>query len=175
MVGNHAVGKHKGGLTEMDRHAVRYTFEHRLLPHWFLEDKARFVGAIFHDKNILFRVIDDIFKEEEIVNPYTEDQFDVIPAKITDDVMMLKIVFPEPEEEPLCYCSYLFFDEDFEKIIYFCIEKGNDEGDNYPFVCSWSKEGGHYNYGNCTFEDQNDFHRCIDLYMKNIYGIKEEK
>ena len=155
----------------MDRHGVRYVFEHRILPQWFYEDKEQFVGLLLHDKNVLFRVINNIFEKEEVSNPYTEDDFGVIASKVTEDVLMIKITFPAPEEEPLCYCSYLFFDHDFEKINYFCIEKGNEYGENYPFVCSWDEDG-HSNYGNCTFEEHNDFLRCADLYMKNTYGIE---
>ncbi len=50
-----------------------------------------------------------IFEQEGVSNPYTEDDFDVIASKVTEDILMLKVTFPEPEEEPLCYCSYFFF------------------------------------------------------------------
>ncbi|RKM56743.1 hypothetical protein D6856_14700 [Butyrivibrio sp. XB500-5] len=155
----------------MDRHGVRYVFEHRVLPNWFYEDKEQFIGILINDKSVLFRVINDIFEKEEVANPYSEDDFDVITAKVTEDVFMVKINFPEPEEEPLCYCSYLFFDKEFEKINYFCIEKGNEASDNYPYVCSWG-ESGHSNYGNCTFDEHNDYLMCADLYMRNTYGIE---
>ncbi len=158
----------------MDRHAIRYTFEHRALPQWFFEDKEQFIGLLFHDKNVLYRVINGMFEDEGIINPYTEDDFSIAASKVTDDVKMFKIVFPEPEEEPLCYCSYMFFDDDFEKISYFCIEKGNEHGEDYPFVCSWTKDGAHQNHGNCTFEKYDDFLRCADIHMENMYGLKRE-
>ena len=72
-------------------------------------------------------MISDLFEKEEVTNPHLLENFDVTVDKITDDVLMLKIRFPEPEEEPLCYCSYLFFDENFEKTSYFCIGKGERE------------------------------------------------
>ena len=88
---------------KMDRHGVRYVFEHRLLPNWFYEDKDKLVGAILHDKSILFRIISDVFKEENVENPYKEEDFDAHPFKVTEEVMGLCIEMPEPEEEPLCY------------------------------------------------------------------------
>lgn len=150
----------------MDRHGIRYYFEHRLLPGWFFEHKEEFVGLILHDKTILFEMINDIFTDEKVSNPYKKEDFDVIASKVTDEVKMLKIIFPEPEEEPLCYCSYIFFDDEFEKISYFCIEKGNEASDNMPFVCSWSEDVIHSNHGNCTFEEYNDFIRCAEIHMK---------
>ena len=158
----------------MDRHGVRYQFEHRFLPEMFFEDKAQFIGIVLKDKNILFRVIDEIFTKGEVPNPYSEDDFTIDAARIAEHVLMLKISFPEPEEEPLCYCSYLFFDDEFEKLGYFCIEKGNEESNSYPFVCSWTPEGTHVNHGNCTFEDNNDFLRCADIFMEKEFGLKRK-
>lgn len=162
-----------GGIG-MDRHGVRYQFEHRILPQLFFEDKAQFIGIILNDKDVLFRVIDEIFSGEEVTNPYSKDDFTIEAARIAESVMMLKIIFPEPEEEPLCYCSYLFFNEKFEKLGYYCIEKGNEEGEFYPFVCSWTPEGEHVNHGNCTFEDYNDFFRCADIFMEKEFGLSRK-
>ena len=106
----------------MDRHGIRYMYEHRLLPSWFFEDKAQFVGMLLHDKAILFRIIQEMFDKEGLQNPYKEEDFDIEATKITDAVLMLKIVFPVPEEEPLCYSSYMFFDSEFEKTSYFCTD-----------------------------------------------------
>ena len=152
-----------------NRHNIRYYFEHKLLPQWFYDKKEQLVGAIIHDKSILFRVIDDIFNDEEIDNPYKEDDFDISKIKISDDVMVLKLIFPEPEEEPLCYCSYLLFDINFEKISYFCIEKGNELSQDQPFVCSWTSDGSHLNHGNCTFEEDNDLMRCAAVHLQRFY------
>ena len=43
-------------------------------------------------------------------------------------------------------------------------------GDGLPFVCSWTKDGVHRNHGNCTFEDHNDFAKCVEVFM----GDKKE-
>jgi len=153
-------------------HQIRYVFEHRLLPQLFFENNAQFVGMVLKDKAVLFRIIDDIFQKEDVENPYTEEQFDIETAKIAEGVMMMKIILPEPEDEPLCYCCYLFFDNNFEKLSFFCIEKGNEIGQMYPFVCSWTSGGAHNNHGNCSFENHGDFLRCADIHMEREYGLK---
>lgn len=159
----------------MNRHEIRYLFEHRLLPNWFFQDKDRFVGILLNDKKILYGIIDDIFKKEEVENPYKEEDFSIEAGKITEDIIMVKIVFPEPEDEPLCYCSYLFFDINFEKTEYFCIERGNEHSEEYPFVCGWTSDGSHCNFGNCTFEENGDFLRCLEIYMKKYYESAEKE
>ncbi len=153
----------------MNQHGIMYTFEHRLLPHFFFTDKIQFIGSLLQDKALLFNIINEIFQNEGVENPYHQEDFDLDASKVTDDVFILKIIYPEPEEEPLCYCSYLFFDEEFEKTSYFCIEKGNSESKDYPFVCSWTADGTHRNHGKCSFDKHNDFIRCVQIHMDEFY------
>lgn len=160
----------------MDLHGIRYMYEHRILPQWFFEGGQRFVEMLIRDKTVLFRIIDDIFQKEGVKNPYTTEQFAVETAKITEEIAMVKILLPEPEEEPLCYCCYLFFDQGFEKPGFFSIEKGNNIVNKNeamePFVCAWTAEGGHVNHGNCSLANHGDFIKCADLYMEREYGVK---
>lgn len=150
----------------MTLHEICYGFEHKLLPEMFFEYKFAFVKMLLDDKTKLYKIINDIFEDAKEKNPYTEDDFDIVLAKLDENLYMLKIIFPEPKTEPLCYCSYIFFDCSFEKTGYYCIEKGNSfSGKEEPFVCSWSKEGMHFNYGNCVMEDNKDFLRCLELYL----------
>ena len=45
----------------MERHGIRYVFEHRMLPQWFYEDTAKFVGVLLNNKDVLYDIINDIF------------------------------------------------------------------------------------------------------------------
>lgn len=157
----------------MDRHGIRYVFEHRVLPQWFFEDTQKFVGVLLNNKEVLYDFINDIFEKENVENPYSEDDFKVEAAKLTDNVLFVKISFPEPEEEPLCYCSYMLFDEKFEKKRYYCIERGNEAGDFLPFVCGWTPEGTHVNYGHCGLGEDEDLIRCMELYVNELYGDEQ--
>ena len=150
---------------DMQRHSIRYFFEHKLMPEGFYKEKEKFIMLLLEDKEILFRTIDDLFNKQGFINPYTADQFDIDAAKLEDDVLIVKVTFPEPEEEPLCYCSYMLFTKDLEKKCYFCIEKGQEE--DFPFVCSWSPDGVHHNYGQCSFEEHDYLQRCVEMFMDN--------
>lgn len=157
----------------MDRHGVRYLFEHRLLPKYFFEDGAKFIGILLDNDEILYDIINDIFEKEEVENPYSKEEFTVEAARLVEDILLLKICFPEPEEEPLCYCSYMLFDEKFEKKGYFCIEKGNEAGEYLPFVCGWTPDGSHLNYGNCGLKEEEGLFRCLEIYVEEIYRNNE--
>lgn len=112
----------------------------------------------------MYTVIDDIFFEEGVENPYAENEFRIEVVKCDEEFMVIKIVFPEPEEEPLCYCSYLFVDKEMKNLKYFCIEKAN--GLEIAFVCSRTDSGQHMNYGNCSMEDKEDYERCLSIYSE---------
>lgn len=144
---------------------IRYAFEHDLLPKFFHEETGNFIVSVLKDKGILFRIINDMFEKAGIENPYSAEQFDADGIKITDTLMMIKLEFPEPESEPLCYRCYLFFDDKFERLGFYSIEKGHD----LPFVCSWSKDKTHSNYGTCTFKENNDVLRCVEIHMNKYY------
>ena len=109
----------------MDRHGVRYLFEHRLLPQFFFTETENFIGTLLSEKDVLYRIIDSLFRKEDLENPYTAGQFSAEAAKITEQILMIKITFPEPEEAPLCYRTYLFFDTDFGKLGCYSVEKNS--------------------------------------------------
>lgn len=157
----------------MDRHSIRYLFEHRILPQYFFEGKKSFVSLLINKKEILFEIISTLFNDEQILNPYSPEDYKVTMQKVTDEVRMIKMEFPKPEEQPLCYCAYMFLDDTFHKISYFCIERGNSEDNEYPFVCSWTPDGAHHNYGMCALDNYDDFFKCADIHMEQEYGVKK--
>lgn len=155
---------------------VRYQLEHKSLPKWFFEDKEQLIDALLFNKTFLYDVIDDFFHQAGIENPYSAKDFKISYGKIKDGAFVIKITFPEPEREPLCYCSYLFFDRAFEKTSYFCIEKGNEDGSNQPFVCAWAEGGNsHLNYGLCSLEGDSNLRQCSAIYLREKYGEEPQE
>ena len=159
----------------MDRHGVRYIFEHQLLPTWFYVDKMAFVEMLIQSEGVIYRIISGIFDKEYVENPYKEDQFTVNGARLPDGLYMIRIGFPPPEEVPLCYCSYLFFDEAFEKTGFYCIEKGCVKDDGSAFICSWASDGSHINHGRCLLERKNVFIRCVELHYAKYPELERNK
>ena len=131
-------------------HPVRYYFEHKFIPNEIYKSGIRFMNVIVEEDNILNKIFHDMLKEEGVEDPYPEVAVKVIPYKI-ESVLLAIIELPKPEEEPLCYEVYALFDLDRREGAYYCLEKGGYV-DDQPFLCGWSKEGTHLNYGNCTFD-----------------------
>jgi len=40
----------------MNQHGIMYTFEHRLLPHFFFTEKIQFIESLLQDKALLFNL-----------------------------------------------------------------------------------------------------------------------
>ena len=157
------------------RHQIRYFFEHKLLPQLFFEDKGKFVNAVLGDEGLLFRALDGIFQKEGLDNPYSSDQLEASVETIAGDISILIIRYPDPEEEPLCYCSFLFFDAKFKNLGFYSLERGGDlSGDGIPFICSWSEEGDHINHGNCLLDEHEALLKCADIYMEKKKALKEK-
>lgn len=150
----------------MGRHEVRYAFEHQILPHLFYKDKEQFVGMVLQDKGVLYEIISSIFDKEGVENPYVDEDFEVEPIRLSEDVLMLKITLPEPEEEPLCYSIIMIFDLDFKIIKFYCIEKGNEQGSFQPFVCAWTEDERHLNYGHCGLDDNSGITKCVEIFAE---------
>jgi len=149
----------------MNSYQIRYRFEHTLLPVRLLRNTGEFVKELKDSENqraLLFRMISGVFASEDVKNPYQEDQFDVTVLLENDELTGIRLGFPLPEKAPLCYCGFLLFDREFQHIAYFTVEKGID--DDSAFLCKWTLQGEHMNYGRVPPEAGADFQRCLKLH-----------
>ena len=131
-------------------HQARYMVEHRLIPELLYKEGIGFMGAIAEEDNILNKILLEYLTKDGVENPYSDKAIKVKPFSIKD-ILIAKITFPEPEEEPLCYESYAFYDTANDRAGYYCLEKGGAI-DDQPFLCGWSPDGVHLNYDNCSFD-----------------------
>ena len=104
-----------------------------------------------------------MIEEEGIDDPYPEIAITIEPFRI-ENILCSVIELPQPEEEPLCYEVYVLFNIDTKEGAYYCLEKGGYI-DDQPFLCGWSKEGSHLNYGNCSFDRDELIGNMIKLFL----------
>lgn len=160
----------------MTGYDMRYKLEHEMLPKWFFKDKKQLIVTLLDDHHVLHRVIGDLFKLMKMENPYQPEEFDIVPERLTDDILMVKVIYPEPEQAPLCYCSYLLFDGEFENMGFYTLEKSLPiAGNEDPYVCGWSEDETHSNYGPHKFEEGEDVFFVLKLFLKEKYGIDLEE
>lgn len=128
---------------------ARYYMEHQLLPELFFEDKSDFIDAILdEDRNLLYEFMIKVCEEENISCPYKEEQYKVDFYKISETEYMIKATFPLPEDTPLCSKVYFMFDECFDNLKYYTIERNQIKGKKrIYYLCGWDEEHNHLNYG----------------------------
>lgn len=144
---------------------LRYLFEHRILPGWVYRDTEGFVESLLEQREYLYGIAKEFYLENHAELPYGPEEFSLETIMEGDGRIVLKLDFPFPEQMPLCYHAYLFFDKKLEKIDYYSIEKsGIDEKE--AVLCGWKQDGSHMNYGKLDLKDA--FNRCMELYEEKV-------
>lgn len=146
----------------MDNNQILYLYEHKLLPKYYFQMKDRFVMALLNGSEEFLRgFLENLYKDENRECPFTKEQFGLKVGRLSEKLMLVRIVFPTPETAPLCYYAFLIFDESFEKACFFTLERGADEKE--MFLCSWNRDGQHTNYGTVGFNEEQIIKRCIAI------------
>lgn len=140
---------------------ILYLFEHKLIPSVFYQKQDVFIKAVLSNKELLYQILNDMFIENEIENPYTPEDVPISVIKLHDTLFVLKITYPEPEEVPLCYCSYIFFTPEFNHLAYFCVEKG----EGHAFLCRWTQEESHEKFGEVAMDEQGQILQGLNIYL----------
>lgn len=147
---------------ENNMQQARYIFEHRQLPSFFFEGKGEFMAALLDDNGILFRIMDDLCEQLGVENYYPAESFTVNPLKLTEDILALQLVFPNPEWVPNCFCAYCIFNMDFSLARYFTVEYDAGQPEGKAFICEWA-DGAHMNYGVHDVTGGKDLEKCYEL------------
>ena len=126
--------------------------------------------SLITNPSLLYEMLLGTFEQNRVVCPYQKEQFQVIPGRFTDTITVIKLVFPKPEEEPLCYAAFLFFDEDFQNLSYITVEKGNDLNGDDPHLYAFEKGKKHMEIGSCELGGMKDFQCAAEYYMKRYFS-----
>ena len=143
-----------------------YQYEHVIIPGLFYKHGAAFLQiALTRQDEALFGMLEALFKETKTENPYRREDFKAELYESSDEYTSVKIRYPNPERDPLCYCCYLFADSEGEKLRCYTVEKDTFEDEENKMLCAWSQEHRHSNYGLCSSEDYADYKKCVELFL----------
>ena len=129
---------------------ILYQFEHNFLPQWAYGAPDFFNDLINHgEKETLYRAAKNVYDKNGLEFPFKEDDFSGFHVRLDVDTVCVLLRFPEPQEVPLCYCSFIFMDANTNQIQYYTLEKGADPITNREmrFMCGWDKKLEHKQYG----------------------------
>lgn len=141
--------------------------EHCALRDFYYHDSERFAEILITVPNAVFNIIDSRCKEKGLPNPFRREQFMQSIIELPDGNRALRVSFPEIKEMSFCRRIYAFLTEDNKKAGYYCIENGNDEYSEEPFVSEWIPYGKSYAniiYNSEGLTPENEFLKCAEFY-----------
>ena len=141
-----------------------YTFQHDWFPQLFYRQQEALTAALINDGETVHRILTSLAGEAGVECPIEAAELPVEVLGYPIDRYVIKIAFPEPDQDPLCHFVCLCFDKGFTDMRYLTVEKSAGiDGDTRPFLCGWTRDGRHENYGQCELEEALD--RCVGLYL----------
>ena len=89
-----------------------------------------------------------------------------------DSCIVLRVEMPEPERPLLCRAVYLCYGTKGGYELYVTSELAED-GSYY--ICVWSDQGAHYNFGDAPADPNDEMDMAAELFWRSIdYGRKTE-
>ncbi len=116
-------------LTEEQYHVfVRKQLEFGLLPKRFFTDGKAFLDQLCDEKETFLDQLYEEAYQEKRLYPYLTEEFSVMVMNISEDLLIVRVDFPERNMEvPSCYRIYFTWNPAEEKGRYFTIEKTKEK------------------------------------------------
>lgn len=142
-------GKEKDMQELQNYYEARYNFEHVLLPAWFYDAGEDELQEIMdQDASFLWDKWKLVCEMEGLEMRDTKNPFKLSKRTIDNDCTIVRIGMPKPDKEYCCFQVYLVWSDDYENRKYFTVERSTSS--KMSFLCSWTDEGEHGNYGPCS-------------------------
>lgn len=125
-------------------HGARYFFEHKMIPQLFYEDPESMMKSM--KDGGAFDLWKRFTEQNKIDLTYSAEDFDVREFPQEDGMEMVMISLPKPPDSPLCSRIYLCYIPETRTGGVYTVEYDNMFGDTW-FLCGWTKDGTHQNYG----------------------------
>ena len=150
----------------------RYLLEHELLPKTVLsENGKRAIIMLAQDcGGMLVDFMNSVFGrfDKNYRCPYSVEDFAVVTRSFdrSDEkprFFVHRVIMPEPEAPPQCFCVFVCHDADFENVSYYTLEKSFDDS---RCLCGWSESGAHFNYGTTDDDPEALTERLAEWYYQ---------
>lgn len=154
---------------DLNFHA-RYILEHKILPEIFYDEGPRLLRKFMLDGG---KVMSDYYGR--IVSatpsydcPYSDTDFHVVFRTYIRDAetcMILRVGMPEPERPLLCRAIYLCYGTRGGYDLYATRELA---ADGSHFLCAWSEDGYHINFGDSVDDPNEEMDAVADLFWQLV-------
>ena len=138
-----------------------YTLQHRLLPGILFSEKGSLLFSdLFSEKTAPFIAM----VQEPLGTPYTSGI--TFSRERLDNSELVLISFPEPYTEP--NCRHVALVKSGNAFRYITLESGNtaDKVKNASFLCEWTSDFRHINYGQRNYDDLKSFSSELPAFLR---------
>ncbi|HEX9059229.1 MAG TPA: hypothetical protein VF941_03525 [Clostridia bacterium] len=157
----------------MEKPSIRYFFAHVILPGYIFSDEKAFLNIVMEGREVFSEFLYHVWKHSKgeaekqksehhsnIINIEEEmiPDFDIYFKTFANNEIMGVIKMPAPRVSPeASYVGFVFGQK--SGIRYFTYELGTslESDDDVYFVCEWSKDHSHMNYGSFNEDDPTIF------------------
>lgn len=139
-----------GGVTLKQ---ARYHFEHSALPRYFYDDPSNMLTVL--GEVGAYRLWTSLADENGVEYPYQPGDYAENWYTADDGTTVLQIIMPQPETDTLCYRVYMLYNPGTGDAGYYTVEYDGLLGDA-AFLCGWSEDRKHINYGGAAILDAAD-------------------
>ena len=122
---------------------VRYSFEHSMLPRYFYDDPQNMLN-VFADSDI-YALWERVATDNGADVAYAPGDY-AARTYSSGGATLMQFDLPEPDATTLCYRIYLFYNPSSGKAGYYTVEY-DEMMPGARFVCMWTAEREHVNYG----------------------------
>ena len=132
---------------------ARYQFEHRMMPQYFYDRPESVLNGI---KEVGFYWLWESVCTENGIDPtYPASDYVEHWYSCSDDTVIAQIELPKPDADTLCYRIYFVHNAETGVTGYYTVEYDGLLGES-AFLCGWTPELEHENYGGAALLDKND-------------------
>ena len=149
---------------------VRYFMEHNALPSALYNEGARLLSSFMMTGG---KTMTGFYEKAASANPSYCCPYDVADFNVNfrtyirneDTCMVLRVEMPEPEQALLCRAVYLCYGTKGGYELYVTSELAED-GSYY--LCAWSSQGAHHNFGDAPADPSDEMDMASDLFWQLI-------
>ena len=147
----------------MELSDIRYKVEHVMVPEWFYKEKEKFVAAFKDPANdVVFTAIRRLALKENIEFLTEKEEFQRAMIQINSDYYALMQYMPKPDKAGECIEMIMIFNTSFDKMYYFTVESAGKIS-NDRFLCGWTGDRKHVNYGEAPKDENELMFKIVDL------------
>ena len=152
-------------MTEFEQ--LRYMIEHRILPKLYYDNKSDMLNAILDKQGKFFSDVYTVYSPSTGI-VCNEEDFKITQKRVMNDNRMLYFVIvtmPEPSIPLLCKRVYFCSEVESGIVKYYTSEL---DANGKLMMCSWNKHNAHTNYGESPMDEELEFRKIGNIFLKYI-------